>query len=235
MESLEMLANNIANQSSAGYKTDREFYSLYLTSDALDATGSAIAPLPPTLPVVERHWTDFSQGTLRETGNKLNLAISGSGFFTVGGPSGALYTRNGDFQLSAGGQLETQHGYPVLDSAGRKIQLDPALDIDIAADGTIKQAGTTVGVLGLAEFSEPNALAKHAGTYFQPGDANIQPIKAAGTEIHQGKLETANFTAPEAAVRLISVMRQFEMLQRALTLGGEMNKKAVEEVARVGS
>ncbi|MCW5976755.1 MAG: flagellar hook basal-body protein [Bryobacteraceae bacterium] len=235
MESLEMLANNIANQSAAGYKADREFYSLYLAPEALDATGGVVAPLPPNLPVIERHWTDFSQGPLTPTGSRLNAAISGPGFFTVRGPSGALYTRNGDFRLSPAGVLQTQQGYPVLDEAGRTIQLDPAMEIDVASDGTIKQGGAVAAVLSVVDFSRPDALAKHAGTYFQLSDPDVKPARAAGAEIHQGKLETANFAAPEAAVRLIGVMRQFEMLQRALTLGGEMNRKSVEEVARVGS
>ena len=176
MESLEMLANNIANQSAAGYKADREFYSLYRAPEALDASGPETTPLPPTLPVIERHWTDFSQGTLTPTGSKLNLAISGTGFFTVRGPSGALYTRNGDFRLSAAGVLETQQGYALLDTAGRTIQVDPAVAVDVTSDGTIKQGGAVVSVLGLADFAQPEALAKHSGTYFQISDPECRSL-----------------------------------------------------------
>ena len=84
MESLDMLANNLANTETSGYKTDREFYNLYQSADAAEGGGEA------TLPVVERPWTDFSQGTLRVTGGSLDLALSGKGFFTVDGPSGSL-------------------------------------------------------------------------------------------------------------------------------------------------
>jgi flagellar basal body rod protein FlgG len=73
------------------------------------------------------------------------------------------------------------------------------------------------------------------GTYFRLSDSSIHPRPATAVELHQGKLESANFTPAEAAVRLVGIMRQFEMLQKAMALGSEMNRKAVEEVARVGS
>src|ERR1700758_5179085 len=91
MESLDLLANNVANASTGGYKADREFYSLYV---APEAQGSDAAS---TMPVIERPWTDLSQGLLQPTGNPLDLALSGNGFFTVQGPGGPLYTRNGGF------------------------------------------------------------------------------------------------------------------------------------------
>src|SRR5689334_21559633 len=101
MESLEMLANNVANASSGGYKSDREFYSLYVAPEA------AVAEPQATMPVIERPWTDFSQGLLSSTGNPLDLALTGKGFFSVDGPSGPLYTRNGSFRLAADGKLTT--------------------------------------------------------------------------------------------------------------------------------
>ncbi len=227
MESLEMLANNIANQASAGFKADREFYGLYASPEAWAAAA-------PTLPVIERQWTDFSQGTLVATGNPLDMAISGRGFFTVEGPSGPLYTRNGSFRLSRQGVLETEQGYAVLDRDRRPVRLDPGLDVEISADGAVRQQGQTIAVLAVVDFAEPSALAKHAGTYFQAGP-EAGPRPAPRAEVHAGKLESANFSPAEAAVRLVAVMRQFEMLQKAAQLGAEMNRRAVEEVARVGS
>src|SRR5690242_18395190 len=91
MESLDLLANNVANASTGGYKADREFYSLYAGS-AEENEGD-----PSTMPVIERPWTDHAQGTLQRTGNPLDLALDGKGFFAVDGPSGRLFTRNGSF------------------------------------------------------------------------------------------------------------------------------------------
>src|SRR6266404_1996867 len=104
MEALDLLANNIANTDTTGYKADQEFYNLYASSEADGQT---------TLPNVERNWTDFSQGVLKDTGNPLDVALSGRGFLTVDSPAGPLYTRNGSLRLSPSGVLQTAEGYPV--------------------------------------------------------------------------------------------------------------------------
>ena len=95
MESLDMLANNIANTDTGGYKTDREFYSLYTSAEA---TGDD----PATLPVIEKNYTDYSQGSMRPTSSPLDFGIQGKGFFAVDSPSGVAYTRNGSFHLTPG-------------------------------------------------------------------------------------------------------------------------------------
>src|SRR6266849_3378276 len=127
MESLDMLANNIANSGTSGFKADREFYNLFQQE----------------LPLVENRWTDFSQGTTLATGNPLNLALSGTGFFALNGPASTVYTRNGNFQVSKSNQLETPAGYTlrnVLDQ-GRPIKVDPTEDIVVGKDGTVAQDG----------------------------------------------------------------------------------------------
>src|SRR5215831_13290816 len=111
MESLDLLANNVANASTGGFKADREFYSLYSGEDNSDT-------VPSTMPVIERPWTDYTQGTLQRTGNTLDFALDGHGFFAVNGPSGPLYTRNGSFRLGGDGGDATnlQGGILVLTS-----------------------------------------------------------------------------------------------------------------------
>jgi len=227
MESLEMLANNLANAATAGYKSDREFYSLYISPEAGD-------PLSPaTLPVIERHWTDFSEGAFTATGNPLDLAIAGRGFFAADGPSGRLFTRNGGFQVSAAGVLVTTQGYPVRAVGGGTIQVDPNAPLEVAADGTVSQNGVALGQLEIVDFPDASVLRKQEGGYFAaPGGQG--GVAASGYSIRQGRLEGSNVNTAEAAVRLVSVLRQFEMLQRAVALASEMNRKAVEEVARVG-
>ena len=233
MESLEMLANNLANASTDGYKTDREGYSLYLAPEAMGTAGSN--PDPQVLPVLARNWTDFSQGLLRATGNPLDVALSGRGFFTVRGPSGALFTRNGSFQIAASGQLVTAEGYPVTKVGGGPIQMQSSSPFEVTADGVVQQDGQVLGQLAIADFPDTASLAKVGKNYFSSPDPNLKPGAAAETQVYQGKLENSNANVAESAVRLIGVMRQFEMLQKAMALGTEMNRKAVEEVARVGS
>ncbi len=226
MDSLEMLANNVANASTAGYKSDREFYSLYLAPEAnTDAT----------MPVVERPWTDFSQGTLRATGNSLDLALAGKGFFSVNGPSGPLYTRSGAFRIAPSGALVTSEGYPVRGAGGTVVNVAGSSPLEISTDGTVRQAGNIVGQLEIADFTSTAGLVKHGNNYFHSGQAPAQTAAPPGTAIRQGHLEESNTGSAEAAVRLIGVMRQFEMLQKAVALGADMNQHAIQEVARVGS
>lgn len=220
MESLDMLANNMANSGTAGFKTDREFYNLYEQS----------------LPVVERQYTDYSQGQLLPTGNPLNVALNGKGFFALNAPSGTVYTRNGTFRVSSGNQLETPEGYTlrnVLDN-GKPINVDPKQSIDIAKDGTVTQGGQNVGQIEIAQPASPaDTLKKLGSTYFALIDKNAAtPEAAQDTEVLQGQLEQSNVAVGDSAVKLVSVMRQFEMMQKAINLGTEMNKQALTEVAK---
>ena len=106
MEALDMLANNLANATTGGYKLDREFYSLFTAGDEVPPEGEAAMT---KLPLIQKQWTDFSQGTLQQSGGQLDLSLSGKGFFVVNGPSGPLYTRNGAFQLSQSGVLTVSY------------------------------------------------------------------------------------------------------------------------------
>ncbi len=233
MESLDMLANNLANAGTPGFKTDREFYSLYAAQEALDAAAGGQSPVPSSLPVIERHWTDYAQGTLLSTGNPLDLALSGRGFFVVDGPSGPLYTRNGSFHLSTAGVLTTAEGYPVRSVAGQRIQAQSSAPLEIGRDGQVTQDGVLLGQIAVVDWA-PGAIDKFGHNYFQALNRSATPQPVASS-LEQGKLEASNVATPESAVRLVSLMRQFEMLQRAVSLTGEMGRRAIEDVARVNS
>ena len=221
MDVLDLLANNIANSGTTGFKADREFYSLY----------------EQQLPLVENRWTDFSQGTLLATGNPLHLALSGKGFFALNGPAGTVYSRSGSFQISKSNQLESPEGYTlrnVLDE-GRPIKVDPAREIAIGKDGTVRQGGQAVGRMEIGEIpSAADAVAKLGSTYFALTAGSRMVAPPASTEILQGQLEQSNVPVADTAVRLVGVMRQFEMLQKAMNIGSQMSKEAIQEVARVG-
>jgi flagellar basal-body rod protein FlgF len=227
MESLDLLANNVANASTGGYKADREFYSLYVAAEAQPEPSS-------TMPVIERPWTDFSQGVMQSTGNALDLALSGKGFFSVQGPAGPLYTRNGNFQLARDGKLITPDGYPVRGSAGAPLTLQPSRPIEISADGTVRQDGNAIGQLQVVDFTSGAGLGKQGSNYFRVTDPALTPSPANGTTVEQGKLEASNSGTADSAIRLVSLMRQFEMLQKAASLGADMSRQAIEQVAKVG-
>jgi len=228
IEALDLVANNLANTTTGGFKLDREFYTLFSAADN-DAEGAGTR-----LPQIQKQWTDFSQGVLTPTGNALDLALSGKGFFAVNGPSGPLYTRNGSFQLSPGGQLTSSEGYPVRDTNGQPIQSQSQAPMEIDEDGSITQAGQVLGQLQVVDFPDTSVLQKMGNSYFMPNNPKTVAVPAPDTVVKQGKSENSNVAPAESAVRLVGLMRQFEMLQKAITITSEMNKQALTEVARVG-
>jgi flagellar basal body rod protein FlgG len=127
----------------------------------------------------------------------------------------------------------TQDGYAVRDSTGNPVRVDPNQPISVDASGTVLQGGQAVAQLQLSSFADLGALTKAGGTNFQ---FNGKPtdMRTASGEVQQGKVEASNVTPAESTVRLVNVMRQFEMLQKAMSIGTDMNKQAIEEVARSG-
>ncbi|MGD0298752.1 MAG: flagellar basal-body rod protein FlgF [Bryobacteraceae bacterium] len=232
IESLDMLANNIANASSPGFKTDRESFGLYLSSEAAD---SPAGTSPTVLPVTERQWTDFAQGSITPTGNQLDLALNGKGFLVANAPSGSIYTRDGNLQISKQGELETLDGYTIQGQDGKPIQVDSTKPVDIGPDGEVRQDGQDISQIAVVDFPNSSALAKQGNNYFRINVSTAKPVPAANAEIQQGKLEAANSQPTESAVRLVGVMRQFESLQKALAIGNEMNREVVQDVAKVSS
>lgn len=227
MESLELLANNLANVETGGYKADREFYSLFTSADA---TADPLSGSSTTLPVIQRHWTDQAQGELRTTGNPLDVALDGPGFFGVQTARGIRYTRNGSFRVSPQGQLTTADGSRLRAVGGGAITIDSALPVQIEQDGSVKQGSQTVAQLEVVSFGDGEIEKEGANYFLAAGGAQPKPSKA---RVQQGRLEGSNVGSAESAVRLVAIMRQFEMLQKAVSIGNDFNKHAIEEVARV--
>lgn len=222
MEALDLVANNIANAGTASYKADNEFNNLFQSQ----------------FPFVQKQWTDYSQGNLTPAGNPLTLALSGPGFFALNTPAGIIYTRNGNFQISKSNQLQTPEGYTArnVDDQGKPILVDPAQAIDIDKDGVVRQGGREAGRIEVDTVEDPRANLKKQGTSYYALSADAPaPKPAAATQVLQGTVEQSNVSVSEQAVRLLNVMRQFEMLQRAMTVGTNMDKQAIQEVAKVSS
>jgi len=231
IESLDMLANNLANESAAGFKADQEAYDLYVSPEAADSPDGTN---PAILPVVQNRWTDFAQGALLPTGHSMDLALSGKGFFVASTPTGPVYTRGGSLRFSLTGQLETLDGYAVQGSDGKPILLDSSKTIEVLPDGNVLQDGQQISRIAVVDFDDPKVLTKRGGNYFR-SVSSTTPAPAPQTEVRQGQLEKANSDSAHSASRLVTILRQFEALQKALTIGADMNRRAVEEVAKVGS
>jgi flagellar basal-body rod protein FlgF len=226
MQSLDLVANNLANSSTSGYKTDGEFYTLFSAAAGEDGSDA------PAVPMIQRQWTDFAPGLLEPTNNPLDFGISGKGFFVVQGPSGPLYTRNGNFRFSTGGSLITSEGYPLLQDNGTPFHANTAQPLQVSPSGDITQSGKSIGHIKVVAFGNSAGLSKFGANYFL-NTSGQEPGEASGTEILQGKLEASNVSASHGAVRIVGLSRQFEMMQKAISISNDMGKKAIEEVAKV--
>jgi flagellar basal body rod protein FlgG len=164
----------------------------------------------------------------------VDLALDGKGFLSVRGPNGPIYTRNGSLQVSPKGDLLAADGWAVLDTKGKPVRIDPAFSFEIDRQGNVSQKGQPVAQLAIVEFATPSDLAKVGKNYFQAGPKN-PPIASTETEVRQGHLESSNVDSSEVAVRLVTVLRQFEMLQKAVAQAAEMNRKTIDEVAKAHS
>jgi flagellar basal-body rod protein FlgF len=232
MESLEILANNLANASTSGFKADRERYTTYWAAESTSALDSGRGGAGVS-PVIERNWIDFTQGALTRTGVQTHLAVTGPGFLSVKRGEETLYTRNGELQISAKGTLVNGEGLDVQSANGQPLRIDAAQSLEIRADGSIWQAGTQTGQIKLTEFADAQALQKAGHTYFRYTGPADKTLASPTTKVVQGTLEAANTGPAEGAVRMVNVLRQFESLQKAMQLGAEMNRRVVEEVAKI--
>ncbi|MBA3974770.1 MAG: hypothetical protein C0504_11210 [Candidatus Solibacter sp.] len=229
MDALDLLANNMANSSTPGYKADRESYNLYMSAEAAaEATGFSVRS-----PLVERQWIDLSQGSLQPTGNSSDVAIEGSGFLLAESPGGVLLSRGGSLRVSAEGKLTTRDGYELVTVGAQRIKAEAGRPLEIDNAGVVRQEGQILGQLKLVEAPPAGELSRRDGVYLMLDTRRIGELKPATAEVRQGQLESPNMAPAETAARLIGILRQFESLQKAIQIGGEMSRRAVEEVAKV--
>jgi flagellar basal-body rod protein FlgG len=241
----EVIANNLANASTAGYKRDRISFADLLHAPTAGAKSpaskpsltSASASTPTITPVgFGPNWDasrvrvtdlapDLTQGGLEETGNPLDLAIEGSGFFKLQTPQGVLYSRRGSLAVAKDGTLVSQEGYPVLGEKGKKIKVGEG-QVIIGSDGTVSAAGVEVGRIGLAQFPEGTKLAKVGESLFAAsGDPG--PAKLPYT-VRQGALELSNVNPVQEMVAMIDALRQYEAYQKVLQSYGQIDARSSE-------
>lgn len=229
---LEIAGNNIANVSTGGYRGQiASFESLLLASSG--RAGGGWERLVNGQAALRGSRLDLGQGNLEHTGNPLNFAIEGPGFFAVQTKAGVMYTRNGSFQISPSGQLLSAQGDPVLGQSGPLI-LPPGGPIAISGDGTVSVAGAVAGKLRLAEFASADALAPAGSTYYSAPTAAEKPATA--STVAQGMIESSNVSAVAAMVQLLTAQRQAEMAERALgAFDSTFNRIAADELPRISS
>jgi flagellar basal body rod protein FlgG len=202
----EVVADNIANSGTVGFKqsrTSQDDFELQIMNSLGPELGQlGTGAIPTGLQL------DTSQGPLQSTGVQTDLAIEGDGLFEVRTGSGIAYTRAGDFQLDVNGMLVTEQGYPVLDTAGHTIQ--PGQTFTVDSDGTISQTGQRIALVGWP----PGGVTRLGQNLYSAGG---QLTPATG-QIRQGALEGSNTDMAMAMTDMISLQRDFQMSSRALSL-----------------
>jgi len=234
MESLDLLANNLANTSAPGFKADRERFSLYLSDASAEAQADGTGVAQSLLPVIESSWTDTSQGELKHTGDAGDLALSGSGYLQVNTPDGPLFTRDGRFTVTQSGQVVSAGGFALASESGKPLQVDPTQSVDVDKEGMVRQQGVEVGRLRIVDWNSETPTDRRAGGYFHLDSTALSGLQKSSAQVQQGFQEQANLNPAQASVRLIEILRQFESLDKAAQIGDQMSSQTLQQVAHVG-
>lgn len=228
-DALELTANNIANLSTTGYKGQMEFYrsvQAAVGNHRLSSLNQAVNDYG----VLGGTAIDLKTGEFQKTGNDLDLAIEGSGFFVVKTPAGIRYTRNGTFHTDANGNLLTANGDQVMGEQG-PIEI-PSGTVTFSSDGTISQNGAVVASMKLVAFKPGTSLQVDGNSYFQAPAAAEQP--ATDPRLSQGMLESSNQNPVESAVSLVALQRHAQLLEQALSIFHSVfNNAPAQDLSRV--
>lgn len=229
-QALDAAATNLANAQTPGYRAEREYFRSALLGP--DGSGSQLAQVVNNFGLLGGDRLSMTQGALQTTGNSLDLAIEGEGFFQIQTANGLRYTRDGSFHRSQSGTLVTNAGEPVLSTAGKPIPVPPG-EVSVGADGVLSVAGGAVATVGVFAFPSGTQLsAEGANRYLAP--TGTIDVLSKNAVIHQGVIEAANQDAVQGTLDLIMMQRQAEMMQKALTVfHTDFNKIATEDLPRV--
>jgi flagellar basal body rod protein FlgG len=223
LEQLDRLASDLANISTAGYKSER-------AATAASRRESFATTLDASVDVVRGSTrTDFKSGAIAPTGRDLDVAIDGRGFFVIDTPAGERYTRNGSFSRNSDGVLTNAEGETVLGNEG-EIRLGKG-PVTIEEDGTIRNGGAVVGHLKIVEFNAESDLLRESGSRFRAiagADVNQSAAKVIG-----GSLEQSNVSVVDRMAALTDLTRGFEGLQKGVSvLMNDIDSRAISELAR---
>jgi flagellar basal-body rod protein FlgF len=229
-EALDIIANNLANINTTGFKAEKAFFTLLQ-----QYSGEVVEP--DTLnaainkPVTVRGTFDLEPGSLTRTYRDLDVAIEGNGFLVIDTPRGIRYTRNGNLNMNEQGILVTPDGYPVLGTENKPITLGPG-KVVIGVDGDVQLDGETVGSLKLVRFENLSSIEKEGASLFLSRSGRDIELKS-DAKIKAGYLEESNVNPVQAMVRMISILRNFEAMQKSMNLiTNDINKQAIEKLSR---
>lgn len=250
---LDTIANNIANVNTPSFKRDQQLFQEYLTANEKPPE---VIQVPKDVASIESFYnmqggdksfvdargtfTDFSQGGLKATGNALDVALDGKGFFEIATPGGVRLTRAGNFTLDGNGQLVTKEGYPVLkaaepgaDPASRVIRINGTGALSISDGGELIEGTQSIGKLSVIDVKNVDCLQK-VGSSMYTFKPNMAPELTTNNNpsLKQGFLETSNINIVQEMTDMISAQRVFESTQKAISAYDQMSDKLVNVVGK---
>jgi flagellar basal-body rod protein FlgG len=240
---LDTISNNLANVNTTGFKKDaysfqdtfQRFAHDYVTDTRTNLKEDHLWPRPyvQARSRLGEQYSDTSQGSMQETGNALDVAISGRGFFKVRTPKGDFLTRSGSFRLTEDGGLVTEQGYQVL-GGGDPIILPRDNKLTIDSRGVISADGVQVAALDITDVSDPRSLQKQGANLFQiRKGSRATEVPAEQASVQQGYLEKSNVEIVGELVNMMEAQRAFEIYQKLMTTTDGMESLVINKVGQV--
>jgi flagellar basal-body rod protein FlgF/flagellar basal-body rod protein FlgG len=234
---MDVVANNVANVNTSGFKADRSLFEEFLNSRAHE--DNFIGRDRRVSYVQDRGtFKDFSQGPVEQTKNPLDVAIEGNGFLVVQTPAGERYTRDGGLQINNLGQLVNVSGYPVLGASGPIVIQQTDKEVTIAADGNVtvvegsNRIDSVRGKLRIVNFEDAQKLVKEGSNLYSAG-AGTAARPDAVSRVRQGFIEKSNVNSVAEMSRMIEVTRTYTQISSMLQQQGDLRKSALDRLADV--
>jgi flagellar basal-body rod protein FlgG len=236
---MQLIANNLANANTVGFKMDRGQFRLINPAELSDQTVGTTQDLAASR--ANLFWnnfsmyTDHSSGPLKQTDNDFDLALVGKGFFCVQAPDGVHYTRKGDFTLNADGVLVTRNGLPVLGEGG-EITVDSSENphkhakFVVDAQGNVSVGGRQVDRLRIVDFALPGGLTKVGDTRFKSTGVGPSELERENVKISQGFIELSNVDSVKMMTEMIEVLRGYESYQKVIQNADDTYSQAIQKV-----
>lgn len=231
----DVIANNLANSETVGFKRDIANFKQRLmasqerrspgswSDSALEGLGGGLLAMPTR--------TDFSPGSIQDTGSPLDVAIQGEGFFAVKEGDQTMLTRAGRFSVNRDGKLVLSSGQQVLSNASQPITLSTTAPLSIGSDGQITQNGQPVAQLGVFNVEDKSALTKVGGDLLNPGDSVLQPVAA---KLRSQFIEGSNVDPATEMAVLMDSQRQIEANANMIHMQDETLQRLVNDVGKIG-
>ena len=227
-QEMDVVANNVANLSTNGFKGERLVFQEQLSKAARSHVDSGVSPRV-SMVVDAGTYRDTAQGSFQKTGNPLDVALQGDGYLVVQATEGLRYTRAGAMQLNASRQLCDHNGFPVMGNGGPITLPQGENDVTVTSDGTVVTNGGAQGQLSIMRFAnEQNLQAASGGTY----TTKEAPLPAADTTVLQGALESSNVQPISEMTRMIQLQRAYENVQHLLDNENDRETNAISKITQ---